>query len=722
MRPRLSATLLLFVLHGAVHARGLWDACPPETPPRFPTGEPGRVEIRSSLAHYLDGRALFSGDAEAIEGDRYLRAETIEYDARNHLLHARGGALFHEDDLTVEAPQGMLHLDSGALHIERARYRVSSRHAHGEAAEVRRDRSGVLDLTRASFTTCPAGDEDWKLVAARVKLDQASGLGTATHARFEVGDVPVLYAPYVRFPLDDRRRSGLLTPSIGSTSRSGLEFVLPLYLNLAPNYDATLTGRYLSERGVQGIGELRYLLPGHHGELGVALLDDRKADRLRSRIDYRHRSRLTRRWMADLHYQSVSDTQYFTDLGDTLGQTSRTHLERHANLQYSADTWRLLGQVQDFQTVDPGIAPRNFPYRRLPRLDLLGRDPTGPWGLDLAYHGEWVRFDHAVRLTGMRLDGALEARRPLERPAWHLTPEAGFRFTTYALDDTSGERHPMRALPYGALEAGVTLERLWQGGTLVQTLEPRLRYLYVPFEAQDDIPIFDTNAFDFSYAQLFRNNRFTGADRVGDANQLTLALESALLEPASGRLLAGGGIGQIVYFADRRVTLPGQPPDTGRFSNLVGEAFAEFGGGWRLQGELQWNPEGGFLDRAAVAMRYRDPQARLFNLGYRERFGILQLFDVSMALPITRHLRGVGRWSYDLRNDNTQDALAALEYDTCCWAVRLAFRRVFRGDLGEDPYNDSFQFQIVLKGFTSIGNDIDELLAREVVGYLPNGY
>jgi LPS-assembly protein len=638
------------------------------------------------------------------------------------VIEARGNVLFQEPRLTVSAPQGSLNLDSGALWVERARYRIPERHARGEAAEARREQPDVLELEQASFTTCPSGDDAWKLVASRVTLDRAEGIGTARHARFEVRGVPVLYTPYVRFPIDDRRRSGFLTPSIGSTSRSGFQLVLPLYLNLAPNYDATLTGRYLEERGLQGIGELRYLLPGHSGRLAVALLDDGKAERLRSRFDFQHRSRLTGRWTADLRYQSVSDQRYFTDLGDTLGQTSRTHLARYANLQYSAGTWRLLAQAQDFQTIDPDIAPVNYPYQRLPRLDLLGRDPRGPWGLDTAWHGEWVRFGHAEKTTGMRLDGSLEVRRPFEQPAWHVTPTAGFRVTGYALDGDPSDERPLRALPYGAVEAGLAFERPWSNGTLVQTLEPRARYLYVPYADQTDIPIFDTNLFDFSYAQLFRNNRFSGADRVGDANQLSLALESALLHPATGRVLAGAGLGQIVYFSDRRVTLPGRPPDTARFSNLVGEAYMEFGGGWRLQGELQWDPEAALLDRAAVAMRYRDPEQRLFNLAYRERFGVLQLFDVSMALPITRHLRGVARWSYDLRNDNTQDALAALEYDTCCWALRLALRRVFRGDIDGDPYNDSFQFQLVLKGFTSIGDDIDALLARDVVGYLPDEY
>ncbi len=722
MRRRLLASMLLLFLHCAAQGRGLWDACPAERAPEFPAGTPGRIEVWSDRARYVDGRALFSGHTEAVAGPRYLRADELEYDVDGRLLRARGNVLFHEPQLTVEAPSGSLALDSGGLWIEQPRYRIPNRHARGSAVEARREQPDVLELENASFTTCPLGNDDWRIVASKVRLDRAEGLGTAKHARFEVRGIPVLYSPYVRFPIDDRRRSGFLTPSIGSTSRSGLEIVLPLYLDLAPNYDATLTGRYLEQRGLQGIGELRYLLPGQSGRLGATFLDDRKTGEVRSRLDFRHHSQLTARWAADLRWQSVSDKAYFTDLEDTLGQTSRTHLARFANLQYSGTTWRLLGQAQDFQTIDPEIAPRNFPYRRLPRIDLLGRDPTGPWGLDLTYHGEWVNFDHVEKVTGMRLDGGLELRRPFERPAWHLTPTAGFRFTSYVLDGVPGDDRPTRALPYAALDGGLAFERLWRSGTLIQTLEPRARYLYVPFEAQDDIPIFDTNLFDFSYAQLFRNNRFAGGDRVGDANQLTLALESRLLEPATGRVWAGAGLGNIVYFSDRRVGLPGQPVDTRRFSNLVGEAFLEFGAGWRLQGELQWRPEEERLDRAAVAMRYRDERQRLFNLAYRERFGILQLFDVSMALPLTRRLRGVGRWSYDLRNDNTQDALAALEYDTCCWALRLAFRRVFRGDLEGDPYNDSFQFQLVLKGFTSIGNDIDDLLARDVVGYLPRGY
>ncbi|MEA3410888.1 MAG: LPS assembly protein LptD [Pseudomonadota bacterium] len=729
LRKTLTAFVVaLIATTGALAEESLWALCgdvppPPASYPETSSDDPLELTADQGLFDRSTGQGLFTGNARAIQGGRSLSADTLRYYQFTEKVEAEGNILFSDRGFSLSAPEARMLLDTGDMEAFDARYGIEQRHARGRADYALRDEPGVVELRNATFTTCPVGKSDWSLYGKDVTLDQKKGVGSAWHALFRIKDVPVFYTPYAQFPLDNRRRTGFLIPSYGSTSKSGVEVVVPYYFNLAPNYDATLTARLLSERGVQWRPEFRYLFPGTEGEVHFEVLPDSKAEETRTLIDYSNSTRITDRWSSSILYTSVSDDRYFEDLGNSIEQTSQSFLQRRADLFYNGGFWNLLSRVQELQTIDPSVSSASLPYARLPQFLLTARRPEELFGLGLDFRGEFVNFDRDDSVTGGRLDGLFKLERPLVRPGYFLKPQANFRFTGYGLRDTvpGDPVNPTRTIPTLSLDSGLVFEKPLFAGNMIQTLEPRAYYLYTPFVDQDDIPVFDTSQFDFTFAQMFRDNRFTSADRVGDANQVTLALSSSFIDPTEGIERASVGVGQIVYFKDREVTLPGRAPETNGVSNLVVDGVYQINPQWRIQANTQWDPFNDRLERTSARLRYRSHGRRLFNLGYSARVGQFEQADVSLVYPLTSRWLVVGRWNYDFFNERSQDILAGIEYDSCCWAARLVGRRFISGaetNIGDDSeYSTSIQFQFVLKGLTELGNNIDELLERNIIGF-----
>ena len=337
-------------------------------------------------------------------------------------------------------------------------------------------------------------------------------------------------------------------------------------------------------------------------------------------------------------------------------------------------------------------------------------------GLDYSLNTEWVQFQHNDLVTGTRLDVMPGISLPLVTPGAFAIPSIKGRYTAYQLDDSlpADQREPDRSVSIFSLDSGLIFERSASQRTR-QTLEPRLFYLYVPYMAQDDLPVFDTNEYDFSFGQLFREERFSGPDRVSDADQLTLALTTRVLDNASGRERFRASLGQILYFEDRRVTLPGKPVETREESDLAAELAATLGRHWSARGSLLWDPETEQTSRASTRIQYRRHGEQVINLGHRFRDDDFEQGELSFAWPVAQRWSSVGRWVYDIDNRRSQEAMAGLEYESCCWAARLVSRRYITD--GGTEYNNGVYFQLVLKGFTSVGNDIEDLLEEGILGY-----
>ncbi len=717
--------------------RGLaWGQCypwPTPAPLSFstPPDDLTVIDADGALLEPGQNRILFEGDVQVRRGQRMVEADRIIYDQGNGILTASGQVYLEQPRLRLTAERARLDLEREQGEMERVGYRLTDRGARGEAARARLDDPQRSHLEQVTYSTCAPGNDAWQLEADTLDLDRETGVGVARNARLRLKGVPFLYLPYATFPIDDRRKSGFLAPSVGDSDRSGYDLATPYYFNIAPNMDATLTPRYLSKRGLMLGGEFRYLQPRHHGRLRAEILpsDSAVADgdnRTRGAFSYQAGGSPAPRWGFDVNLNYASDKYYLDDLGNSLAVTSARQLERRADLTYKGDGWTALARTQYFQTVDPDIASIDRPYIRLPQLLFDLNRPDQARGLTYLLRAEYVNFDHSddTKVKGHRIDLAPSLALPLYRPWGFFTPKATLRYTKYQLDNQQAgwDSSPDRALGTLSLDGGLFFERSanWFDTALLQTLEPRLFYLYTPYQDQSELPDFDTARVEFSFASLFRENRFSGADRVGDANQVTAALTSRTLSRESGQELFRASIGQIYYFRDRLVQLPGVAIRDDGSSSVVGELAARLGANWSSRASFQWNPHKSSraTEKAALSLHYQDGRDRLVNLSYRMTDQVLEQTDLSGRWPLGPRVTLVGRWTYSLRNEVTNLAFAGIEYDSCCWRLRLVAQQLLTS-IDAEPSN-SILLQFELKGLASLGQRVDDYLEQNITGYHAN--
>ncbi|WP_260292168.1 LPS-assembly protein LptD [Sedimenticola hydrogenitrophicus] len=715
--------------------RGLdWSQCAADRSPRHPPSLPiadtsTRIEADAADLYRSEGRADFSGNVQVEHANERLQADHVTYLKGGNTLDAEGNVYLEQPGLRVTGSEMHYNLNTRQGSAEQAEFRLTDPLARGNAgtAEIlNTDQSRYSDVR---YTTCPPGNSDWQVEAEEIEIDQASGVGVARHAKLRFKGVPFIYLPYATFPIDDRRKSGFLPPTIGSSENSGADASIPYYFNIAPHLDATFTPRIMSKRGILLGGEFRYLTERNKGEVRGELLpsDSERGpgeNSTRGALNMLLNGTPAPRWSYDINLNYVSDNDYLDDLGASLAATSVQHQERRGDVQYFGDGWSFLGRAQQFQTIDSTIALNDRPYSRLPQLLLNLEKPDQAMGLTYHLRSEYVHFGHSSdnKVKGERFDLQPGVSLPLRRPWGFLTPKLSLHHTRYSLENqTPGlSDNPSRTLPTLSLDSGLYFDRggNWFGNAITHTLEPRLYYLYTPKEDQSDLPDFDTGALDFSFANLFRENRFSGVDKVGDANQLTTALTTRGLSSASGEELFRASIGQIFYFRDREVQLisSGAVPQEDS-SSIVAEVAARLSREWRMQAGLQWNPHasGNETERGAFGIHYLDERRRILNLTYRYTNGSIEQTDLSARWPITHRLHAVGRWNYSLLHETSMETFAGVEYESCCWVSRFVVRD-YRTDANADG-NLALFLQLELKGLTSLGDKIDQFLERGILGY-----
>ena len=535
--------------------------------------------------------------------------------------------------------------------------------------------------------------------------------------------VPIFYSPYMSFPITDARKTGVLAPQAGHSSNSGFFLNVPYYFNLAPNYDDTLTLRVLTQRGPQALNEFRYLGPSFAGKLNLEYLpSDRTTNTDREALFFRHTQTLSPLWSASADIRWVSDNSYFIDLGTTATDSAQTHLPRSLRLDYGGSVWRFSARAFTYQTLDSEILPADQPYQRLPQLVLTADSPSGPNRLHSMLESEWVNFHRSIYTpdvpgvieppyAGQRLDLQPSVSLPLRTAYLYFTPKAAYRYTSWRLnlnadvDNINPDESPVRGLPIYSLDSGLALEREGQvgGQAYTQTLEPRIYYVYIPYKNQDSLPVFDSAVPVFDFYNFFRENRFTGADRVGDANQATFAITSRFLLPGSGSEQARVSLGQVQYFADQQVNLPpGTVTET--TSDTIGEIYARLGQPWYLRSSMQWDNKVHETRNSSFYLHYRPKVDRIVNLGWRYNNSITsdsaKQFDISAQWPLSTSWIGVARWNYSLPESRTIQAYAGLQFTSCCWA----FRTIARHRLQPDGSVDNSVFvELELSGFAKMG-------------------
>ena len=727
-RRRLSSAILAVIASALTQAAPL-DApqtpralsCPQISPSSGPvpslTAEDTNDERVHVVADRVDAKleesARFSGNVELRRGNLHLFADEIFYNQVDNHLDASGHIFLRKDDgETLLAPLLRYDLDTERGYTEEAQFQFPGSAGRGAAGKIRYEGRDLLKLESVRYTTCPPGRDDWFLHAGSLTLDKVDQVGTARNARIDFMHVPIFYSPYLSFPLSDVRKTGLLAPQVGYSSSSGLFFSIPYYFNLAPNYDDTLTARILERRGLQWLNEFRYLDKHYSGNLDIEYLaTDRITNSDRKALFFTHRQSLSSLWSASSDILWVSDRDYFIDLGKGASESSRTHLPRSISLDYSGSIWRFSARAQAYETLDATIPVADQPYQRLPQLMLRADSPSGPNRLHTAFESEWVRFYRPDDVAGLpsaaqRLDVLPSVSLPLQTSYLYFTPKIGYRYTSWRMDQSStaeSDLSPDRGLPIYSLDSGLSFERA--GKNYTQTLEPRAFYVNIPYQNQDGLPVFDAALPAFSFYNFFRENRFVGADRVGDADQLTTAITSRFLL-TDGTEQARVSFGQVTYFSDQRVNLP---PDTlvQRRSDLIGEVSARLGKSWYVRSGLQWDSKEGDTRKSSLYAHYQPAADRIINLGYRYTDNLPgnnlipeKLADISTQWPFTSRWTGVARWNYSLPESRTVQAYAGLQYTSCCWALRLAARHRLRAD---GSIENSWRFEFELSGFAKMG-------------------
>jgi len=651
--------------------------------------------------------------------DKVAGADSAHYDPETRAMYLNGNVRYEDPGTQILSDSAEFVYDSGRIGFSGAEFSLGN-NARGAAQRLQIDQDGLLQLDEVSYTTCPPGSNDWLVEAADIDLDTRTGIGTARGMKLRFQGIPILYAPYLSFPISDARKSGILTPEIGGTSRSGTEIRVPWYWNIAPNYDATITPRLLTDRGLQLQTQFRYLTEVHSGTINAQYLnDDSLINDSRSYIGIDHRSLFRNHWRNELEFGEVSDNQYFEDLGGSLSTSTTTHLNRALRFDYHTDNVSLFGQVQDFQTIDDAILPDDEPYQRLPQLLASGFWPDRWLGLDYRLDAELVNFDRSVGVTGWRMNVAPEAQLSIARPGWFITPAVAVDYTSYKLSNTLAGQpdNPDRLLPIASVDMGLVLERLMRsnGSQRLQTIEPRLLYVHIPFEDQSGLPVFDTITPTLNLVSLFRKNRFLGVDRIADTDQVSIGATSRILDVTTGRELMTATIGQIRYISASGVTLPSDPGFTDESSDYIAEV------GFLLFQHLnfdfghQWGTGTGDTTQSQARLQYRPASNKIMNFAYRFRRDSLEQGDVSWAWPLTSKWSFVGRYNYSFRDDRTLEEFYGLEYGSCCWGMRVVSRRFI--STRDGTRDTTFGLQLVLKGMTSVGTAADKLLERGILGY-----
>ncbi len=700
------------------------------------------IEATAERSELEGDMVRFFGGLEARQGYRLIRAAEGEYNQATGTGSLLGDVELREPGILLRGATGSLDSNSGEARLTANQFVLHEQHLRGGADLVVRRGDGIIELDDGYFSYCPPENNGWMLQAEELELDLEAGVGVARDAKIEIEGAPVIYTPYLEFPLDNRRKSGFLFPEITDDSNGGLDLATPYYFNLAPNYDATLTPRFIMDRGLLTELEFRHLSHGFGAwTLGGAWIggDDQyqqdvpgeDGDRWLSIIQ--QGGLFEQRWRTSIDFTKTSDNEYFNDIGTTsLEQKQSTHLLQRGQVDYLGDNWLTTLRLEEFQTIARDVVRDQ--YSKLPQLSLQRTATSQAFAPNLLWQSDYAYFDHNDEPTGHRLYNAVGVDYPMQWIWGFFTPTVKYRQLNYELDedivfDDQAEDAPDIGAPMLSLDGGLFFER--DTGWGLQTLEPRLYYLWSDFEEQEGLPNFDTTELTFTYSQLFRETRFSGLDRIDDSNQLSVGLTSRFIDPDSGREKMAASIGQIYYFDDRRVNVLGEDPeDTEGSSAIAAELALSPTEQWEFRSAWLWNTDENELDQSTFQLGWRGDSGALVNLGYsyrrnrttaNEGLDIDQL-DFSTYVPFSKEWRLFLRSLYDIEANERVNDMAGIEYNSCCWRVRLVYQRYIDQNTNRaanelTEYENATYIEFQLKGLGGVGTRVSELLEEFIRGY-----
>ena len=694
------------------------------------------IEIRSESSRLTeDGLNHFSGEVEVIRGERSIAAEVVTYDPRTKVFNAEGRAHIWDAGVLWSGESASYDLDKRVSTLQNGRFWNKNGMGRGKAKRIINNRlTQKTNLEKIEYSTCPFENEFWRLSAAALNLNHVTDRGTAKQAVLFVKDTPVFYFPIISFPISDERKSGFLSPAIGNSTESGFVGQMPYYWNIAADKDATITPRVMSKRGVLFDTEFRYLDKYYEGETNFQILpgDDLKDGETRSYVSIDHQHWFQGgRYYLKVDFNSVSDDQFFTDLGS--GTANRRYfMEQFVDFRYLGRRQSLYMYLRNYQSVDDNLPGRFGPYKQLPRIYYYGSGPsvgnyleTGSLGLYL--RGDFVNYEKDDSLTGNVVSLKPNITYNYYRPFLNIRSKFEIQHNQYLLDDPNRvfDDNESYTVPKFSIEGKLFSERNINIGqtAYLQTLEPRLYYLLVPNTDFDHIPNFGTGLrTNSNFATIFSDNRFSGFARVGDANQITSAITSRIIDQINGRERLRFSLGQIYYFRDRKVTLPGGFIDREDTSELLVETVASPTDTISFRGNLKWDPDKGRASKSGISLRYQPNIDTVFNLAYRQRKGRtasqtdIRQTDISARIPIRDNVAIIGRWNYSLEEKESIETFGGIEFESCCWGAKIVARRFLKDSGG--IHDNSIFMQIHFRGLGGFGRgDSESFISSGISGY-----
>lgn len=732
-------------------------------------GEPVYIEADQLTGTQKD-KFEASGNAVLLKADQSIKADRLLYNQETSDAEGVGSVVVEQKGSTMSGPYVKLNMDTHAGYMDQPKFYLKDTDGHGSGDVMHIQDKQHYSLENASYTTCPADDQDWFLKMTELEIDRVEQVGVAHNAWVEFKDVPILYSPWMDFPLGENRKSGFLSPIMGGSTKSGSEVTLPYYWNIAPNYDATISPRLMQKRGIMLNNEFRYLQPDYNGEVHADFLpNDSLTGTNRARFGLRHSQVFDGGFAGSINYNRVSDNAYYRDLSSVVNMATQVNLLQDASLSYGGGWWSGTARLQRFQTLQDPLAPVAVPYARLPQFTLNASQNYA--GATVNFAGEYVSFSHPTSLNGQRLVLIPSVSYPLvSTPAYYLTPKFTLHTTQYVMGSNNAAALPdsSRALPMFSLDSGVAFERNINlfGGSYLNTFEPRAYYVYVPYQRQDQLPVYDSVQAPFSFAQMFTENRFIGNDRVGDANQITLAVTSRFLGENTGTEHLKVMLGERFSFRTPQVNLVAPTNTTTNKSDILLGASGRLTDAWSFQSELQYSPALGSIQHYNVMARYRPESGKVLNLGYRfisnslgalipgvvtptgtalvngvvyptiwgvpyttiggNNYSVaspaLSQVNISGQWPISRRWHAVGQWNYSFLDKRLLSGIAGLEYEESCWTLRLVAHSFTVGTTltatGVKPASvTGFYLQLELNDLVKVGSDPLSLLKQSVPGY-----
>ena len=707
------------------------------------------VEIEGdNLETLLDRKMKAKGNAILKKGNKTIKAEVIEYDEISEKLTTTGNTNIDLENTRLTGSKLTYKLSDGTGQIDDATFNfkpdmkqekssikngslITQRtyDYRGSAKTIFLEGEDKKRLERSKITTCEADSDDWYLKSGNMEVNTKTDRVKASNTVVEFKGLPVLYTPYINFSLNQNRKSGFLSPTFGTTTKSGFDFQIPYYFNLSPNMDATLTARYLGKRGPQADGEFRYLEENYSGKNQVQFMNHDEASGKDNRyfVKLEHQHKFNNGWSASYNYQKVSDDAYFSDLATMIQVTSVVNLPQRANINYSGDTWKFNALTEKYQTLTNAS---NSPYQRLPQLDLTAKKDYDSFILDLK--SQWVYFDRdekftstytdTQKITGSRLSLTPSISVPFTETYGYIKPKLSTNIRSYNLNNSAVGNKDI-ITPILSIDSGMYFDRKinFLNQNFTNTLEPRLFYVYIPYKDQSSLPLFDTGLADLNMQTLFFENQYNGQDRINDANQLTAALTSKFIDK-NGKERLSGIIAQRYYFEDRRIFGADLEAKKANSDIFMG-ATARLANSLNLDAMFQYDPTSRTMLRSTVSSRYNPEPGKMLNLSYRMIDNVsddtqdLKVFNAAGQWPLGNRFYSIGRYNYDLKTSQTIEVLGGIEYDGGCWVARTIFDRI---SLPTSPQpNYTFFIQLELNGLGALGSDANKLnnfLYRNVPG------